>query len=900
MIEAGDDLDISAGNNLIVSASQLEAGDEAYLFAGDQLALLAAQDCDYSLYDMKKKGSWGSKEAKHDEVTDVRNIGSTVTTGGDLTLESGGDQLYQGAKLDSGGDLALESGGAITFEAVKDTHQESHDESSSSWAWTSMDSKGKVDEALRQSQLTAKGEVLINAVDGLHIDVKQVNQQTVSQSIDAMVQADPSMVWLKEVEVRGDVDWRQVREVHDKWSESHSGLGGPAMIVIAIIVTYFTAGAASGLVGAGATAGSGTAMAAAGTASASAVAGGAAVGSTVAAGWANVAATAVLTSAASTATISTINNKGNVGAALKETFNSDNLKNYVIAGTTAGLTAGLYNEWTGTQTGGSTALTDSTSGALANGGKVTVSNPGGLSSLQGVGQFAANQALQNTTSAVLNKALGRDGSLGDALQSSLANTFAAFGFNLVGDIGQANNLQEGGLTKIGLHAVMGGLAAEAAGGDFKTGALAAGVNEALIDHLAAQYAEMPKDKRDALLAMNSQLIGVLSTAIQDPDADAEKLQTGSWVAQNSTQYNRQLHPDEIEFASDDERVKRFATDTGLTPDQARQELLRTAAAMVDRGWDTALTEGDGKTTRAAGYLRNELAQAKNDHLFQVSLADYNNERVGLVELFKDRNALDKVLKNVALVDPLDYRTDARYMREVLNAKGEGSQEGFGSVFEGAVSGASKTALWAMGAANCPSCAASDIEDAWNSVLSIPEELRLKGYLDNLHIMQGGGAAVIRTNEASSTATGVGIGLAIGGGLVTGGGLSPNRPTGAITGGTLEFVEGAWTLVGANKAVIDPRKLTGYALNPDHPVGGHKARVFESAFGFNKSNADLLLKQLQDGVMKNTPVPGKVDQYGQRFTVDIPVVGPKGRGVVRSGWIFKTGSNTPELTTVLVK
>ena len=409
-----------------------------------------------------------------------------------------------------------------------------------------------------------------------------------------------------------------------------------------------------------------------------------------------------------------------------------------------------------------------------------MSNPGGLSSWQGVGQFATNQMLQNTTSAVLNKALGRDGSLGDALQSSLANTFAAFGFNLVGDIGQANNLQEGGLSKIGLHAVMGGLAAEAAGGDFKTGALAAGINEALIDHLAAQYADMTKDKRDALLAMNSQLIGVLSTAIQDPDADAEKLQAGSWVAQSSTQYNRQLHPDEIEFASDDERVKRFAAENGLTPDQARQELLRTAAAMVDRGWDTALTEGDGKTTRAAGYLRSELTQAKNDHLFQVSLADYNNERVGLVELFKDRNALDKVLKNVALVDPLDYRTDAQYMREVLNAKGEGSQEGFGAALEGAVSGASKTALWAMGAANCPSCAASDIEDAWNAVLSIPEELRLKGYLDNLHIMQGGGAAVIKTNEASSTATGVGIGLAIGGGL---GGVQ--KPGAIGIGGTVD-------------------------------------------------------------------------------------------------------------------
>jgi filamentous hemagglutinin len=358
------------------------------------------------------------------------------------------------------------------------------------------------------------------------------------------------MAWLKEAEARGDVDWRQVKELHDRWSDSHSGLGGPAMIIIIIIVTYFTAGAASGLVGsaAGATAGSGTAMAAAGTASASAVAGGAAVGSTVAAGWANVAATAMLTSAAGTATVSTINNKGNVGSALKETFSSDNLKNYMVAGATAGLTAGVYNEWTSTQTGPAPAATNATNGAMANSGAVTVSNTaGGLSSLQGVGQFAANQALQNTTSAVLNKALGREGSLGDALQTSLVNTFAAYGFNLVGDIGKEYHLEPGGLEKIGLHAVMGGLASEAAGGDFRTGAIAAGVNEALVSHLAAQYELMPEEQRKSLLVMNSQLIGVLATAIQDPDADSEKLQTGSWVAQSSTQYNWLLHQ-EVEEA----------------------------------------------------------------------------------------------------------------------------------------------------------------------------------------------------------------------------------------------------------------------------------------------------------------------------------------------------------------
>ena len=118
--------------------------------------------------------------------------------------------------------------------------------------------------------------------------------------------------------------------------------------------------------------------------------------------------------------------------------------------------------------------------------------------------------------------------------------------------------------------------------------------------------------------------------------------------------------------------------------------------------------------------------------------------------------------------------------------------------------------------------------------------------------------------------------------------------------TPELVEGAYSSIGADKAVINPNKLTGYALNPNHPVGGHKARVFESALWFNKSNADDLMVQLQQGVKTNIPIPGKVDQYSERFTVEIPVVGPKGEGVVTSGWIYKPSSNVPELTTISVK
>lgn len=84
-------------------------------------------------------------------------------------------------------------------------------------------------------------------MDGLKIDVKQVNQQTVSQTIDAMVKADPQLVCFKKPEKRGDVDWRQVKEIHHSFKYDNSGLGVGAELVT--LVTYVTWGAGSTLVG---------------------------------------------------------------------------------------------------------------------------------------------------------------------------------------------------------------------------------------------------------------------------------------------------------------------------------------------------------------------------------------------------------------------------------------------------------------------------------------------------------------------------------------------------------------------------------------------------------------------------------------------------------------------------
>lgn len=704
-VDAGGDLAINAGQDLRLIASQASAGDEAYLVAGDKLELLAANDSNYYLYDKKKKGDFGRKETRRDEVTDVKAVGSQISSGGDLTLLSGGDQTYQGAKLESGNDLAIVSGGAVTFEAVKDLHQESHEKSKGDLAWQSSKGKGQTDETVRQSQIVAQGNLAIKAVEGLKIDLKHIDQKTVSQTIDAMVQADPQLAWLKEAEQRGDVDWRMVQEVHDSWKYSNSGLGAAPSLAIAIVAAAYLG--------------------------------------------------PVYGAMASNLAIGTINNGGDLGKGLQQATSADSLKGYAIAAATAYLVSPQLDKAFGVSSD--------------NINKVTKGFK--LSTVEGIGGFAAYSIAQGFAQSVMQQA-AYGGSyidnLGNAMAGQARNLGMAVGFNFIGD---SVKYPDGSPPKIMAHALMGGLLAEASGSDFKTGAAAAGANEAMINLLGKMVGG---DQNLELMA--SQLVGVAAASAVNGDVSL-----GAEIAKSGTAYNRQLHPDEIKFASDVERVKRYAQENGLSEDTARKELLSTAAMMVDNGWNQALAGTDINAARAAQYLRTELGTGPDSNLFQVTQADYYNERVGLTALFKNKEALTSVLENIALANPASYTRDPANRAEVLNAKGEGSQAGFGLALEGIVSAPSKTALWLMGALTCSSCAERDIQNAWNSVASLPEDIRMKGYLDALHTMQGQGASVVRDNAASSTALGVEVGLAIDGGLAGAGkGVVTDGPKGILT------------------------------------------------------------------------------------------------------------------------
>lgn len=106
--------------------------------------------------------------------------------------------------------------------------------------------------------------------------------------------------------------------------------------------------------------------------------------------------------------------------------------------------------------------------------------------------------------------------------------------------------------------------------------------------------------------------------------------------------------------------------------------------------------------------------------------------------------------------------------------------------------------------------------------------------------------------------------------------------------------------GGEAAIVDVEKLTGYCLNPEHPRGKHKARVFAAALGFSAENADELRAALLMAAATANAHQAASDQFGTRYMLEFEIVGPRGAGIVKSNWIVRHGESTPRLTSCFVK
>lgn len=102
-----------------------------------------------------------------------------------------------------------------------------------------------------------------------------------------------------------------------------------------------------------------------------------------------------------------------------------------------------------------------------------------------------------------------------------------------------------------------------------------------------------------------------------------------------------------------------------------------------------------------------------------------------------------------------------------------------------------------------------------------------------------------------------------------------------------------------QALVPLEEFTEYALNPHHPTGRHKARVFELALGFTAADAVFLRDLVQSAAATHDAIQQEASAHGERYVIDFELTTARGTAVIRSAWIIRHGENFPRLTSCYV-
>jgi hypothetical protein len=104
---------------------------------------------------------------------------------------------------------------------------------------------------------------------------------------------------------------------------------------------------------------------------------------------------------------------------------------------------------------------------------------------------------------------------------------------------------------------------------------------------------------------------------------------------------------------------------------------------------------------------------------------------------------------------------------------------------------------------------------------------------------------------------------------------------------------------ATEAVVPSEKLARYALDPAHPRGQHKARVFASALGIGAADWAYLRDQILESVPTAPVKATRITPFGVAYEIVIDVEGLNGATApVVTTWIVQ-GGEPPRLTSTWV-
>ncbi|MFV8192909.1 DUF637 domain-containing protein [Acinetobacter soli] len=346
----------NSANNIDIYSGKLTAnGGQVSILSGGNINLYTVQESSTSNVDITKKSSFAGIKYNTSKTNATRNQLSElpgilkadyigIKADNDVRLVGTEFEYLQGAKIEAGRELSLLTASTTVTETLK--------KDKNSVVWQSMQDKGSVTETAQLPHFNGLTPPEFKAAGGLFVQIpvgeKDQNKIEIRDQILALAN-QPGNDYLKQLVNRNDVDWQKVILAQKDWDYKSQGLTGAGAAIIAIIVAVLTYGAGTALVGTSVAAGAGTTTAAVGTTTAATVGGGAittfggmTLATTTAAGVTTYTTTgimvnAALTSLATQASVSLINNGGDLGKTLKDIGSKDSVKNLAASVVTAGL-----------------------------------------------------------------------------------------------------------------------------------------------------------------------------------------------------------------------------------------------------------------------------------------------------------------------------------------------------------------------------------------------------------------------------------------------------------------------------------------------------------------------------------------------------------------------------------
>jgi len=107
------------------------------------------------------------------------------------------------------------------------------------------------------------------------------------------------------------------------------------------------------------------------------------------------------------------------------------------------------------------------------------------------------------------------------------------------------------------------------------------------------------------------------------------------------------------------------------------------------------------------------------------------------------------------------------------------------------------------------------------------------------------------------------------------------------------------LPGGDRAIIDPRKLDGYVLDPSHRTGRHKARVFSAALGLTARDSTFLSDVLRRAAMEEEADLTRTDEYGAHFALEFGLQFGGRSATVRALWVVRVNEDFPRFVSAFV-